>query len=104
MNTQKSRAPHHTHQHTTGGSPKEVKIYFCGEVLFIQMEVNGSTIDISAVSDFTNVTVLPPGASNLTNNKPIAPSGFYWIGDKPVLIYDVKNRAVLGAFRPVFYV
>jgi len=48
--------------------------------------------------------VLPPGSSDLTNDKPVAPSDFHWIGDKPILIYDVKNRAVLEVFKPVFYV
>ena len=48
---------------------------------------NATSKQFSFVSDLTSVTVLPPAALDLINDKPIAPPGFHWIGDKPVLIY-----------------
>jgi len=39
----------------------------------------------------------------LDSEKRTAPPGFHWLGDKQILIYDIK-KTVLGASRPVSYI
>jgi hypothetical protein len=40
----------------------------------------------------------------LDSEKPTASPGFHWLGDKPILIYDIRKKTVLGVSRPVPYV
>ena len=56
--------------------------------------------DLSQISEISSITVPNSITADLVAEKPTAPPGFHWLGDKPVLIYDVRD-AIYGASRPV---
>ena len=68
------------------------------------MEAETTPRDISQVSDIFRVTVPNFITVYLDSEKPTALPGFHWLGDKPILIYEIKRKMVLGASRPVPYV
>ena len=68
------------------------------------LEAETTPSETSQVSDISSVTVPNSITADLDSEKPTAPPGFHWLGDKPILIYDIKKKMVFGASRPVPYV
>ena len=68
------------------------------------LEAETTPSEISQLSDIFSVTVPNSITAYLDSEKPTAPPGFHWLGDKPISIYEIKRKTVLGAFRPVPYV